>query len=161
MINWRQTQKPMHEAVDPANPLKRDGEFVPDDPKLTRMANLLRYMRGTPAYMPPNKWPEGMMLFGIDHESRLCCAFFMLIGQFEEIPTPELFGLCNPNTKTIYFVPALNMPGSNVEAQAQIHKWITGMKDDQLSLTIQYLETNGWKVERSDFTTEEKGSRMS
>lgn len=124
---------------------KRDGPMVPDDPQKTRMQNCVSYMRTCPMYMPPKPWPDGMFIFGIDHEHRMCCAFFMLTEQFEEIPEDELFGLCNPNTRILYFSPIVHFPRNNLEAQKWITKWTT-RPNGEFSATVDYLHVNGWWV---------------
>ena len=148
---------PVHTLVDPKNPLKRDVGFFEDDPTLSRMANCVRYMRTHELYLPPNKWPEGMFLIGIDEEHRVCCAFMMLLNQFEEIPEGELFELCNPTTITLYFIPVPTMPASNVAAQNWINGYFSRVPQDEFNGTLQYLEANRWYLRKGLYNQDFSG----
>src|SRR4051812_44659736 len=83
--------RPIEDKVDPKNPFRRDGAIFVDKPTLTRMQNTIRYMQTHPVYLPPNPWPKGVLLFGLDHRGIMSCAFFMRLDQFEQIPEAELF----------------------------------------------------------------------
>lgn len=147
--NPRQRVVSVTELVDANNP-QRDGTAFPDDPTLTRMANLVRYMRRNEMYLPPNPWPEGMMLYGVDAEGEMCCAFMMLLEQFEAIPKEVLFGLCNPKTVRLYFSPVITMPPSNEAAQETIKAWLARTSLEDLQKMTLYLEVNRWYVNKED-----------
>ena len=149
-MNPRQKILPLDEKVDMGNPWKRDGEVLPHDPTLTRMENTVRYMRKCDCYMPPNPWPEAMMLFGLDDKGHLCAAWFMPLGQFESIPEKKLFEIINPNTHSIFFIPAVTFPPTQEEAQRQIQMWLKQTTPDEFTKTCIYLRANGWYLDKSE-----------
>ena len=147
--NYRQRVAKLSDKVDPQNP-QRDGEVFPDDPRLTRMGNCVRYMRRNEMYLPPNPWPEGMMLYGIDEDGSLCCMFLMLLRQFETISYKDLFGLCNPKTRRLYFIPFPKMPPSNEAAQLLIQQYLARTSREEFARQTLYLEVNNWWVDKHD-----------
>ena len=149
--NPRQNLVPVSELVNEKNP-QRDGPVLPHDPKLTRMANLVRYMRTHEMYMPPNPWPEAMLLYGLSTEGKMACAFFMLLSQFEEISEADLFSICDPDARRLYFSPAIKMPPTDEAAQTVIQEWFKRTTVEEMQKMTLYLNTNGWWLDKSELS---------
>lgn len=145
--NPRQRVEHVAELVDPDNP-QRDGSVLPHDHSLTKMANVIKYMRQHEFYLPPNPWPEAMLLYGLNKEGCLNCAFIMRLDQFETIPTETLFSLCNKDTVKLYFAPFPKMPPTNEIAQQIINQWLNNTNPEEFQRQTLYLDVNEWWVGR-------------
>ncbi len=139
---------PMHESPGAKDPNVRDGPVLPDDPTLTRMQNLTRYMRKHPQYMPPNTFPRCIACFCLNEGDRITSKFFLSIERFEKISEGVLFGVSPPDTKIIFFLPATEMPPSDY-AQAAFDRMLD-VPQEQLDGMFQYLASNRFFLMRDE-----------
>ena len=146
---------PMHLSPGAKDPLQRDGPVLPDDPNLTRMANLVRYMRKVPQYLPPNPWPECIACFCLSPDDKIISCYFLSIKRFEQFSEHVLFGVSPPETKIIFFLPTIKQPPA--EYAQNVFRQMLSLPEEEVNGMFQYLATNRFFLMRDEVPTNQEG----
>jgi len=118
----------------------RDDGFVEKDPSLTTFQNIIRYMKQNSQYLPPNPWPNGMVLYLISKDT-LSGITFATLDEFESFTTESFFSRFPIRYDCVIFCPATDVPREKEEAEAFI-KSMTSMPN--FNDIVSYMYKNGW-----------------
>lgn len=142
----------------------RDAGFLEDDHAISRAQNMLRYMRQHPQYLPPNDFPEAMMVFqcvktdrnkppllpGSPQVPQLSVegVDWISINEFEGLSDVELLSRY-PQSDCLIFLPSLKAVNTEDDRQKNLTA-LGSMGLPRLNELLNYLICNRWYLDRSE-----------
>lgn len=133
-----------------------EGTPISEKPRLTKnydyskpkTANVVEQMRRCPAYLPPNKWPQAMVLWAMSDEGQLLNIGVVPIEFFESLTESELFEPFNPKATIVMYSPTPELPGDQEGCNDLARDWMVNNDDAAKERIFKFLMENGWWIKR-------------